>query len=204
MLLAKAPPSRNDFISAKLLSRGCHGNKLYSNDMARDILYLVSSSFAACWEHVRTKWHCITFFCSQQTGSHPLFFWQAWANAWDSEQHWALFCTTGFSLLPPEAAFHRGLLAGARAYQAHTWTSHRCPSPPCKHSLLFTFCLRMMLEQISDRTLDTELLHPLFSLLKSTKEVQLLHSSVQRKVLWVISWEVKSWLPNRSWPLGKS
>lgn len=119
MLLAKAPPSRNDFISAKLLSRGCHGNKLYSNDMARDILYLVSSSFAACWEHVRTKWHCITFFCSQQTGSHPLFFWQAWANAWDSEQHWALFCTTGFSLLPPEAAFHRGLLAGARAYQTH-------------------------------------------------------------------------------------
>lgn len=121
MLLAKAPPSRNDFISAKLLSRGCHGNKLYSNDMARDILYLVSSSFAACWEHVRTKWHCITFFCSQQTGSHPLFFWQAWANAWDSEQHWALFCTTGFSLLPPEAAFHRGLLAGARAYQAHAY-----------------------------------------------------------------------------------
>lgn len=76
MLLAKAPPSRNDFISAKLLSGGCHGNKLYSNDMARDILYLVSSSFAAYWEHVRTKWYCITLFCSKQTVSLPQFFGQ--------------------------------------------------------------------------------------------------------------------------------
>lgn len=119
MLLAKAPPSRNDFISAKLLSRGCHGNKLYSNDMAGDILYSVSSSFAACWEHVRTKWYCITLFCSKQTGSHPLLFWQAWASAWDSKQ--TEHCSAGqafpFCLLEP--AFHSGLPSEAQTYQTH-------------------------------------------------------------------------------------
>lgn len=117
MLLAKAPPSRNDFISAKLLSRGCHGNKLYSNDMARDILYLVSSSFAAYWEHVRTKRYCITLFCSKLTGLHPLFFWQAWASAWGSEQHWAVLCRTGFSPLPPGNCLPQR--QGAQTYQTH-------------------------------------------------------------------------------------
>lgn len=149
MLLANAPPSRNDFISAKLLSRGCHGNKLYSNDMARDILYLVSSSFAAYWEHVRTKRYCITLFCSKLTGSHPLFFWQAWASAWVSEQYWAVLCRTGFSPLPPGNCLPQR--QEAQTKHMHVWTSHRCPSPPCKHSLLFTFCLWMTLEQISDR-----------------------------------------------------